>query len=71
MPGYNKKVVAGKITATFKSIKWNKEFIWYKIGDILVHVWPKDLDTAIHIGKYYEFKGAKRLDTNIDKVIMD
>lgn len=68
MPNFNKRVLEGVIISSFKSKKWGKDFLWFKIGDTIVHVWPHDLQDGMKVGSKFCFKGFKRLDTKLDLV---
>lgn len=68
MPNFNRRVLDGVITSTFKSKKWGKEFIWFKIGDTIVHVWPHQLQDGMKVGNQFCFKGFKKLGTKLDLV---
>ena len=71
MPKFNKRVLDGLITSSFKSKKWGKVFLWFKIGDTIIHVWPHQLQDGMKVGNKFCFKGFKRLDTKLDLVRVD
>lgn len=68
MPNYNKKAISGNIDEAFKSTKWGKEFYWFRIGNSNLHVWEKDLDATMKVGRQFTFTGIKILKGDLDKI---
>ena len=66
-PNYNKNEISGKIDEAFKSAKWGKEFYWFRIGNANIHVWEKDLDSTMTVGRSFTFTGIKVLKGYLDK----
>ena len=66
VPNFNTKVIKGTITEVYTTKRYGQTFWWIKIGtDTLIHVWPRQLDTAtMKPGVNRAFYSIKRLDNS-------
>ncbi|RZJ73708.1 MAG: hypothetical protein EOO47_21955 [Flavobacterium sp.] len=61
-PDQNKRVLTSKITDTASTYFKNTKMYWFKLGgDTIIHVWQKELDSNMRVGRPYTFKGVKKM----------
>lgn len=62
MPKVNSRILTAKITDTATSYFKNTKLYWFKLGsDTIIHVWQKDLDSNMRVGRLYTFKGVSKM----------
>lgn len=67
-PNINKKCISGTITKISNSTLDGVKLTWIHIGDTVIHVWDKDLNREMELGKAVKFSGIQRL-TGVRKYI--
>lgn len=60
-PEINKKSISGTITKITSSTLGKHELKWFHLGDIVIHVWGKDIKREMAVGKVFTFNGVQRL----------